>query len=134
MCKQPVTLFYFQGLGTADNTLIRIMISRSEIDMLDIRECFRLKYEKSLHNMIKVGDFGGFGSRSAVIVLPSRNMILCVLKPLRTTHREITRGLCLICAEEMTSKFSILLQASAATSWGQQNTVLHVLLSSEECM
>uniref|UniRef100_W5N1H4 Annexin n=1 Tax=Lepisosteus oculatus TaxID=7918 RepID=W5N1H4_LEPOC len=42
-----------KGLGTADNTLIRIMISRSEIDMLDIRECFRLKYEKSLYNMIK---------------------------------------------------------------------------------
>jgi len=45
----------FQGLGTADNSLIRIMISRSEIDMLDIRECFRLLYEKSLYNMIKVG-------------------------------------------------------------------------------
>ena len=44
-----------QGLGTADNTLIRIMVCRSEIDMLDIRECFRLLYEKSLHNMIKVG-------------------------------------------------------------------------------
>lgn len=43
-----------QGLGTADNTLIRIMICRSEIDMLDIREYFRLQYEKSLYNMIKV--------------------------------------------------------------------------------
>lgn len=51
------SLYHFQGLGTADNTLIRIMISRSEIDMLDIRECFRLRYEKSLYNMIKVGDF-----------------------------------------------------------------------------
>ncbi|GCC47610.1 hypothetical protein chiPu_0031632, partial [Chiloscyllium punctatum] len=40
-------------MGTRDNTLIRIMISRSEIDMLDIREEFRMKYEKSLHNMIK---------------------------------------------------------------------------------
>ncbi|MGH0130282.1 UNVERIFIED_CONTAM: hypothetical protein FKN15_057042 [Acipenser sinensis] len=42
-----------QGLGTADNTLIRIMVSRAEIDMLDIREFFRLSYEKSLYNMIK---------------------------------------------------------------------------------
>uniref|UniRef100_A0A4W4F9R1 Annexin n=1 Tax=Electrophorus electricus TaxID=8005 RepID=A0A4W4F9R1_ELEEL len=42
-----------KGLGTADNTLIRIMISRSEIDMLDIRECFRLRYEKSLYTMIQ---------------------------------------------------------------------------------
>lgn len=48
------SLLHLQGLGTADNTLIRIMISRSEIDMLDIRECFRLRYEKSLYNMIKV--------------------------------------------------------------------------------
>lgn len=43
-----------QGLGTRDNTLIRIMVSRSELDMLDIREIFRTKYEKSLHHMIEV--------------------------------------------------------------------------------
>ena len=30
------------------------MVSRSEIDMLDIREIFRTKYEKSLHHMIEV--------------------------------------------------------------------------------
>uniref|UniRef100_A0A668UKX3 Annexin n=1 Tax=Oreochromis aureus TaxID=47969 RepID=A0A668UKX3_OREAU len=60
-CIRSVPMFFakrlyksMKGLGTADNTLIRIMISRSEIDMLDIRECFRLRYEKSLYNMIKV--------------------------------------------------------------------------------
>ncbi|KAK2495309.1 hypothetical protein MC885_020911 [Smutsia gigantea] len=42
-----------KGLGTRDNTLIRIMVSRSELDMLDIREIFRTKYEKSLYSMIK---------------------------------------------------------------------------------
>ncbi|KAG7464834.1 hypothetical protein MATL_G00169880 [Megalops atlanticus] len=59
-CIRSVPMFFakclyksMKGLGTADNTLIRIMISRSEIDMLDIRECFRLQYEKSLYNMIK---------------------------------------------------------------------------------
>uniref|UniRef100_A0A8C5HUV8 Annexin n=1 Tax=Gouania willdenowi TaxID=441366 RepID=A0A8C5HUV8_GOUWI len=63
-CIRSVPMFYakrlyksMKGLGTADNTLIRIMISRSEIDMLDIRECFRLRYEKSLYNMIKVERF-----------------------------------------------------------------------------
>lgn len=49
-----------KGLGTADNTLIRIMIARSEIDMLDIRECFRLRYEKSLYNMIKEDTSGDY--------------------------------------------------------------------------
>ncbi|XP_016046147.1 annexin A6 isoform X2 [Erinaceus europaeus] len=42
-----------KGLGTRDNTLIRIMVTRSELDMLDIREIFRTKYEKSLYSMIK---------------------------------------------------------------------------------
>lgn len=103
--EEPETLCYFQGLGTADNTLIRIMISRSEIDMLDIRECFRLKYEKSLYNMIKVGDLGRLWLMFRKIVLPNSDLVLCMMKPLRTIHQEITRGLCSICAEEMTSKF-----------------------------
>uniref|UniRef100_A0A8C0AZ95 Annexin n=1 Tax=Buteo japonicus TaxID=224669 RepID=A0A8C0AZ95_9AVES len=49
-----------KGLGTRDNTLIRIMVSRSEIDMLDIREVFRTKYEKSLYNMIKEDTSGEY--------------------------------------------------------------------------
>uniref|UniRef100_A0A7N8XGA7 Annexin n=1 Tax=Mastacembelus armatus TaxID=205130 RepID=A0A7N8XGA7_9TELE len=64
-CIRSVPMFFakrlyksMKGLGTADNTLIRIMISRSETDMLDIRECFRLQYEKSLYNMI-VDDTSG---------------------------------------------------------------------------
>ncbi|XP_033977337.1 annexin A6 isoform X1 [Trematomus bernacchii] len=66
-CIRNVPMFYakrlyksMKGLGTADNTLIRIMISRSEIDMLDIRECFRLLYEKSLYNMIKDDTSGDY--------------------------------------------------------------------------
>ncbi|CAF99152.1 unnamed protein product, partial [Tetraodon nigroviridis] len=66
-CIRSVPMFFakrlyksMKGLGTADNTLIRIMISRSEIDMLDIRECFRLKYEKSLYNMIKDDTSGDY--------------------------------------------------------------------------
>uniref|UniRef100_A0A3Q3BJR1 Annexin n=1 Tax=Kryptolebias marmoratus TaxID=37003 RepID=A0A3Q3BJR1_KRYMA len=66
-CIRSVPMFFakrlyksMKGLGTADNTLIRIMISRSEIDMLDIRECFRLQYEKSLYNMIKDDTSGDY--------------------------------------------------------------------------
>ncbi|KFQ87660.1 Annexin A6, partial [Phoenicopterus ruber ruber] len=49
-----------KGMGTRDNTLIRIMVSRSEIDMLDIREVFRTKYDKSLYNMIKEDTSGEY--------------------------------------------------------------------------
>ncbi|XP_078241755.1 annexin A6 isoform X4 [Pogona vitticeps] len=49
-----------KGFGTKDNTLIRIMVSRSEIDMLDIREIFRTKYEKSLHHMIESDTSGEY--------------------------------------------------------------------------
>lgn len=43
-----------QGAGTDDNTLIRAMVSRSEVDMLDIRAAFRKMFACSLHSMIKV--------------------------------------------------------------------------------
>lgn len=43
-----------QGAGTDDNTLIRAMVSRSEVDMLDIRAAFRRMFACSLHSMIKV--------------------------------------------------------------------------------
>ncbi|KPP61463.1 annexin A5-like [Scleropages formosus] len=47
-----------KGLGTDDHTLIRIMVSRSEVDMLDIRAQFRRMFAKSLHHMIS-GDSSG---------------------------------------------------------------------------
>ncbi|NXI60894.1 ANXA4 protein, partial [Chloroceryle aenea] len=47
-----------QGLGTDDSTLIRVMVSRSEIDMLDIRREFLAMYGKSLYSFIK-GDCSG---------------------------------------------------------------------------
>uniref|UniRef100_A0A8U7NUZ5 Annexin n=1 Tax=Corvus moneduloides TaxID=1196302 RepID=A0A8U7NUZ5_CORMO len=47
-----------KGLGTDDSTLIRVMVSRSEIDMLYIRREFLAMYGKSLHSFIK-GDCSG---------------------------------------------------------------------------
>lgn len=44
----------FQGAGTDDDTLIRVMVTRSEVDMLDIRAQFRKMFARSLYSMIKV--------------------------------------------------------------------------------
>ncbi|XP_078284438.1 annexin A4-like isoform X1 [Rhinoraja longicauda] len=41
-----------KGLGTDDKTLIRVMVSRCEVDMLDIRAEFKRMYGKSLYSFI----------------------------------------------------------------------------------
>uniref|UniRef100_A0A8C6M8H1 Annexin n=1 Tax=Nothobranchius furzeri TaxID=105023 RepID=A0A8C6M8H1_NOTFU len=53
------TLYYaMKGAGTDDDTLIRVMVTRCEVDMLDIRAAFRRMFACSLHSMIK-GDTNG---------------------------------------------------------------------------
>ncbi|XP_014912364.1 annexin A4 [Poecilia latipinna] len=47
-----------KGLGTTDSVLIRIMVARAEIDMLDIKSQFQKMYGKTLHSFIK-GDTSG---------------------------------------------------------------------------
>uniref|UniRef100_A0A671WH27 Annexin n=1 Tax=Sparus aurata TaxID=8175 RepID=A0A671WH27_SPAAU len=47
-----------QGLGTTDSVLIRIMVARAEIDMLDIKAEFLKMYGKTLYSFIK-GDTSG---------------------------------------------------------------------------
>ncbi|XP_070783017.1 annexin A5b isoform X2 [Enoplosus armatus] len=62
------TLYYaMKGAGTDDNTLIRVMASRSEVDLLDIRAEFRRLFACSLFSMIK-GDTGG-DYRKALLLL-----------------------------------------------------------------
>uniref|UniRef100_A0A673LHE9 Annexin n=1 Tax=Sinocyclocheilus rhinocerous TaxID=307959 RepID=A0A673LHE9_9TELE len=46
------------GAGTDDQKLIRIMVSRSEVDMMDIRAEFRKRFATSLHKTIQ-GDTSG---------------------------------------------------------------------------
>lgn len=45
-----------KGLGTDDDTLMRIMVSRCEVDMVHIKVDFKAKYGKTLYSFIKVRD------------------------------------------------------------------------------
>ncbi|XP_078055572.1 annexin A4-like isoform X2 [Mustelus asterias] len=49
-----------KGLGTDDKTLIRIMVSRCEVDMLDIRAEFKRMYGKSLYSFISDDTSGDY--------------------------------------------------------------------------
>uniref|UniRef100_A0A671KEZ7 Annexin n=1 Tax=Sinocyclocheilus anshuiensis TaxID=1608454 RepID=A0A671KEZ7_9TELE len=56
-----------KGAGTDDQKLIRIMVSRSEVDMMDIRAEFRKRFATSLHKTIQ-GDTSG-DYRKALLLL-----------------------------------------------------------------
>lgn len=51
-----------KGLGTDNNTLTRILISRSEVDLLSIRVAYRRKYGKSLYSTIQSEAKGNYCS------------------------------------------------------------------------
>lgn len=50
----PLFCSFLKGAGTDDHTLIRVMVSRSEIDLFNIRKEFRKNFATSLYSMIKV--------------------------------------------------------------------------------
>lgn len=42
------------GMGTKDRALIRIMVTRCEVDMVDIKNAFQARYGKTLESFISV--------------------------------------------------------------------------------
>ena len=76
--------FDFQGKGTRDKVLIRIMVSRSEVDMLKIRSEFKKKYGKSLYYYIQVRPhlaIRGLGSQAGVCQNNGKMVVFCFLTP-----------------------------------------------------
>lgn len=73
-CKSKVDYFAerlyesMKGMGTNDKTLIRIIVSRSEIDLGDIKEAFQNKYGKSLESWVK-GDTSGDYKKSLLAII-----------------------------------------------------------------
>ncbi|KAM9740889.1 annexin A5a [Menidia menidia] len=66
-CMRSVPGFFAENLyksmrraGTDDETLMRIMVSRSEVDMLDIRESFKRMYKQSLYSTIQEDTAGDY--------------------------------------------------------------------------
>lgn len=47
-----------KGAGTDDSTLIRVVVSRSEVDLVEIKQVFLQKYHKTVYKMIQ-GDCSG---------------------------------------------------------------------------
>uniref|UniRef100_A0A8C6WH97 Annexin n=1 Tax=Neogobius melanostomus TaxID=47308 RepID=A0A8C6WH97_9GOBI len=73
-CARSVPVYFaetlytaMKGAGTDDDTLIRVMVTRSEVDLMDIRKDFRRLFSGSLHSMIK-GDTSG-DYRKALLLL-----------------------------------------------------------------
>lgn len=73
------------GAGTDDSTLVRIIVSRSEIDLGTIKREFEKIYDKSLKSMIE-NDTSGDYKRALVALLGWRFYILNFNRKLRLLH------------------------------------------------
>ncbi|XP_077588514.1 annexin A5a [Stigmatopora nigra] len=66
-CARSIPSYFAQSLyrsmrraGTDDGTLVRVLVSRSEEDMLDIATCFQRKYGNSLYETVKEDTSGDY--------------------------------------------------------------------------
>jgi hypothetical protein len=48
------------GAGTRDNILIRIVVTRSEVDLKDIKDAYAAKYEESLAEKVAADTRGDY--------------------------------------------------------------------------
>ncbi|XP_065837837.1 annexin A13-like isoform X2 [Oscarella lobularis] len=60
-----------KGLGTNDCQLIRVLVTRSEIDLADVKDAFLREYKKSLADWIK-GDTGGDYQKLCLAIIGER--------------------------------------------------------------
>uniref|UniRef100_K1RGT2 Annexin n=3 Tax=Magallana TaxID=2171616 RepID=K1RGT2_MAGGI len=59
-----------KGLGTDDRTLIRIIITRAEVDMVQIKQEFQKQFGKSLDGFIRDDTSGDY--RKVLLALVSQ--------------------------------------------------------------
>lgn len=57
-----------EGAGTRDNKLIRIIVTRSEVDLADIKKEFERIYKKSLYAMVKDDTSGDYKNTLLAII------------------------------------------------------------------
>lgn len=62
--------FHLKGKGTRKNILTRIMVSRSEIDMKQIKEEYKKNYNKTLYMDILVSNHGDLKALMEAQALP----------------------------------------------------------------
>ena len=62
-------LYYsMKGAGTDDSTLVRIVVTRSEIDLVQIKQMFTQMYQKTLSTMIASDTSGDYRKLLLAIV------------------------------------------------------------------
>lgn len=64
-----------KGLGTDDSRLIRLVVTRSEVDMGEIKEAFKEEYNESLEDFISVSNLFHLFFTILCVPWPNKNVI-----------------------------------------------------------